>query len=439
MEKFANNPMRFSASITVKAIIIAMLTIFMIIPSFMIRELISERQKRSKETIERINEKWSRSQTLVGPLLFIPYQKTFVDERGVSSMRTQELCLVPEDLSISARLYPEERHYGIYKTILYKSEISIEGTFPADALAQIGADSVFWDKLSVSMGVSDLRGLTSKIAVNVDGKSFEAVTGGIPEIDNAVSAFPGRVESLVGRRPTSFACKFNLNGSSSIDFVPVGKTTEVSLSGAWDSPSYIGDFSPEIIAAENGFEAKWSVLSFNRNIPDSWTDRQGLRQASHFPSFGVYLVEPVDHYQQNMRSAKYALLFIILTFVVFFFVELLTRKRIHPIQYLLVSAALIIFYTLLLSLSEQIAFGGAYLIASLATLSLITAYTYSIFGNKKQTAILSGTLSALYVFLYVTLRIEDIALLIGSTGLFLILAAIMYISRKVNWYKQDEI
>jgi inner membrane protein len=288
------------------------------------------------------------------------------------------------------------------------------------------------------MGVSDLRGLTSKIVVSIDEKPFEVVTGGIPEIDNAVSAFSGQIESLANGRPTAFSCKFDLNGSSSIDFVPVGKTTKVSISGAWNSPSYIGDFSPEIIPSETGFEAQWSVFSFNRDIPDSWTDRQGLRRAAHYPSFGVFLVEMVDHYQQNMRSAKYALLFIILTFVVFFFVELLTRKRIHPIQYLLVSAALIIFYTLLLSLSEQIAFGWAYLVASIATISLITAYTYSIFKDVRQTAILSGLLSALYIFLYVTLQIEDVALLIGSIGLFLILAVIMYISRKISWYKSDE-
>lgn len=426
-------------SITLKAIIIAMLTIFMIIPSFMVQELIRERQLRSKDAVERISDKWSREQTLFGPVLVVPYQSRQTDERGNTSVKVHELCIVPTDLNIDAQLFPEQRHYGIYKAILYKSEINIAGTFSPDALAGLEADSILWDKVNVSIAFSDLRGLTRKIIMSVGGKPFEAATGSLgSEIDNVVSAFPGRLDCFADGGKVEFACRLDLNGSRRIDFVPVGKTTQVNLRGAWDSPSYFGDFTPEIVPVDTGFQARWSVLSFNRSIPDSWHDRQGLRKAEHYPSFGVYLVEPVDHYQQNMRSAKYALLFIVLTFVVFFFVELLTRKRIHPIQYLLVSAALIVFYTLLLSLSEQIAFGWAYLIASIATIGLITLYTYSIFGNKIQTGILGVLLSGLYVFLYTTLQLEDIALLIGSIGLFLVLTVIMFISRKINWYKPSE-
>ena len=155
-------------------------------------------------------------------------------------------------------------------------------------------------------------------------------------------------------------------------------------------------------------------------------------------SFGVNLIDPVNHYQQNMRSAKYAFMFIALTFVVFFFVEILTKKRIHPIQYLLVGIALILFYSLLLSISEQINFGIAYLVASIATIGLITAYTHSIFKNKMQTGGLAAMLCMLYIFLYVVLQLEDIALLIGSVGLFIILGIIMFFSRKINWYKQEE-
>ena len=163
-------------------------------------------------------------------------------------------------------------------------------------------------------------------------------------------------------------------------------------------------------------------------------------QANSFDdaSFGVNLVDPVNHYQQNMRSAKYAIMFIALTFVVFFFVEILTKKRIHPIQYLLVGLALILFYSLLLSISEQINFGIAYLIASLATIGLITAYAHSIFKNKVQTGALTGMLALLYIFLYVILQLEDVALLIGSIGLFIILGVIMFFSRKINWYKEEE-
>lgn len=208
------------------------------------------------------------------------------------------------------------------------------------------------------------------------------------------------------------------------------------MAGAWKSPSFIGNFSPEHTITDEGFEASWSILRFNRNIPDMWTDN--YVDSFYDSSFGVNLVDPVDHYQQNMRSAKYAIMFIALTFVVFFFVEILTRTRIHPIQYLLVGIALILFYSLLLSISEQINFAAAYLIASVAIIGLITAYTHSIFKNKTQTGALALFLFILYLFLYVILQLEDVALLIGSIGLFIILAVIMYFSRKINWYKQED-
>jgi inner membrane protein len=177
-------------------------------------------------------------------------------------------------------------------------------------------------------------------------------------------------------------------------------------------------------------------LSFNRSIPERWTDQESVSFKNS--SFGVSLVDTVDHYQQTMRSAKYSIMFVILTFVVFFFVEVLSKKRIHPVQYLLVGIALILFYSLLLSLAEQIGFGIAYLIAAIAIISLITSYSYSIFKRKTETVILTLILGLLYTYLYVVLQLEDIALLIGSIGLFVILGIIMFISRKIKWYKPEE-
>jgi inner membrane protein len=216
----------------------------------------------------------------------------------------------------------------------------------------------------------------------------------------------------------------------------VGQTTSVKVNGGWTAPSFVGAFSPEYSIDNKQFNASWNVLSFNRAIPEFWTDK-GVSNISE-NAFGVNLIETVDHYQQNMRSAKYAIMFIALTFVVFFFVEVLTKKRIHPVQYLLVGVALILFFSLLLSFSEQIGFALAYLIASAATVCLITAYVHSIFKNKAQTAMLAALLCVLYIFLYVILQLEDIALLIGSIGLFIILAVIMFLSRKIQWNKTDE-
>jgi inner membrane protein len=223
-----------------------------------------------------------------------------------------------------------------------------------------------------------------------------------------------------------------VNGSRSVSFIPMGQHTSVRVGGQWPSPSFIGGFSPESAVDKGRFNAVWDI-GFNREIPEKWSDNNfsGLNESS----FGVNLIETVDNYQQNMRSAKYALMFIALTFVTFFFVEIFTKKTIQVFQYALVGVALILFYSLLLSFSEQIGFGWAYLTASVATISLITAYFYSLIRQKFPTVILKGILLMLYAFLYIILQIEELALLFGSVFLFVVLGVIMFVSNKIKLEK----
>jgi len=439
METKTKKAEKFSQSITVKALIVGVLVLLLLIPSAMIQNLIWERKSRSQETIEKINDKWSHTQTLCAPILSIPYTTSYTNANEKIVYEHHVLHITPETLNIDTELFPEERHYGIYKTILYKSEIGMKGKFEIPNLNSYHNSSFHWDKAYVRLGFSDLRGVTNNIEFILNGKSYAAAVGSNNDW------FIGKelmvsLDDTTGIKPEislDYECHINLNGSSSINFIPIGKTTKVHVSGAWKDPGYIGNFSPEHTISEAGFDANWSVLRFNRSIPEVWID-SNVEQFTD-SSFGVNLVDTVDHYQQNMRSAKYALMFIGLTFVVFFFVEILTKRKIHPIQYLLVGIALILFYSLLLSISEQISFGWAYCIASIATIGLITLYTKSIFKSWKQTGILTFTLCLLYIFLYVVLQLEDIALLIGSVGLFIILAVIMYCSRKITWYKTEEL
>jgi inner membrane protein len=438
METKKKNEGKFSQSLTFKGMIIVALILLLLIPNSMIQNLILEREERSKETIAKINEKWSLAQTLNGPVLTIPFTTTYLDTDKKMKTEKHDLHLTPEKLDISTQLYPEKRYYGIYKTILYKSEIRISGQFTALSRLAIENGVFDFDKASISLGFSDLRGVSSYPDFDLNGQKYPMEVGLANPlmrkrliVNMAEALASGSVDTL------RFDCRLNLNGSSSISFIPLGNTTQVNVEGEWMSPGFFGNFMPEYQLSEKKFKANWNVLSFNRGIPEHWIDNdiEDLRSTS----FGVNLVDTVDHYQQNMRSAKYSLMFIGLTFVVFFFVEVLTRKRIHPVQYLLVGIALILFYSLLLSFSEQLGFAVAYFIASLATIVLITAYTFSIFKSKTQTGILSLILFLLYIFLYVILQLEDIALLIGSIGLFLILGIIMFVSRKINWYKQDGI
>lgn len=438
METTIKKAGKINQSITFKALVIGFLTIILLIPGIMIQDLIRERQDRSVETIEKINAKWSNAQTICGPVLTIPYTTTQVDTNNKTVLQEHTISITPENLNIDTQLFPEERYYGIYKTILYKSEIDLSGNFDKINYQKTDNSTIHWEQAYLTIGVSDLRGITENISFTLDNKQYPVEAAGNYDrlMGKILVVSLNNTDTLLTGQPLNFNCKIKLNGSSNINFIPIGKTSKVHVAGTWKSPGFIGNFSPEHTITENGFDANWSVLRFNRSIPETWMDNQV--ETFEDASFGVNLIDPVNHYQQNMRSAKYAFMFIALTFVVFFFVEILTKKRIHPIQYLLVGIALILFYSLLLSISEQINFGIAYLVASIATIGLITVYTHSIFKNKVQTGGLAAMLCMLYIFLYVVLQLEDIALLIGSIGLFIILGIIMFFSRKINWYRQEE-
>lgn len=260
-------------------------------------------------------------------------------------------------------------------------------------------------------------------------------------------------------RQIPFAFNLDLNGSSSLGFLPMGKVTEVSINAPWTTPSFTGAFLPDTREVnEAGFSARWKVLHLNRNFPQAWKGNQyyfslselastedmlmppALRGGSEIKpgqqnfAFGVNLLMPVDQYRKSMRSVKYAIMFISLTFLTFFFVEILNRKRIHPIQYLLVGLALCIFFALLLAISEHTAFNLAYILSALAVTALIGIYVSAVFKSRKLTAMLSLLLVLMYGFIFTLLQLEDYALLIGSIVLFIILAVVMYISRRIDWY-----
>ena len=453
---------KFTQSITFKGITIGILILLLLIPGAMIQDLIRERQDRSQETIQKISDKWSKSQTLCAPILIVPYTTTKLDKDQKPFEEEHILYLTPKDLKITTKLIPEERHYGIYKAILYKSELHFEGAFDELTRIKIENSVLHYDKAQMAIGVTDLRGVVENPDITIGNKKMETTIGVVPfftvtenVIENGANSYGSR-ESYVTSNNVSgktlivnlkelniadsltdkltFSCNMKLNGSSSINFIPIGQNTHVTLNGDWKSPSFIGSFSPESTIEKNQFSAQWNILSFNREIPEYWSDSNVSDLGA--TSFGVNLIETVDHYQQNMRSAKYALMFIALTFIVFFFVEIFTKKPIQFFQYLLVGIALTLFYSLLLSLSEQIGFGWAYVIASAATILLTTTYFYSLIKQKMATFVLTGIMSFLYAFLYIILQVEDYALLFGTIFLFVILGVIMFVSNKINHKKQ---
>jgi inner membrane protein len=225
----------------------------------------------------------------------------------------------------------------------------------------------------------------------------------------------------------------NLKGSTLLNFVPIGKTTHVSLSGPWASPSFDGEFIPvSRNITETGFTADWKVLHFNRPFSQQWT---GTHQKISGSEFGVKLLIPVDQYQKSIRTAKYGILVILLTFISLLMVEIMKKVRIHPFQYILIGAALIIYYSLLLSLSEHLGYDLAYLVASVATVTLIIWYSVTFLGDKRTITLFGTLMVFFYGFIFVIIQQQDYSLLLGSIGLFAIVGLIMYFSRNIQWYK----
>jgi len=416
----------------IKAIIIGILVLVLLIPTAMIMALISEREHRQNEATTEVSHIWANDQVITGPVLVVPYTALNAKKEEVIN----QAFFLPEKLSVNGRLQPELRHRGIYDVAVYSSELQLSGSFapPDPAVLNIPAASFNWDNAYLAIGITDMRGISNQVQVVWNGRPYICNPGTPPGrlLGNGVQTRIPLGNVLTDSAGTSFSVNLALKGSGRIYFSPVGKTTKVNLGFAWPSPSFEGAFLPEQHSVnDKGFNASWQVLHLNRNFPQSWVagDKYDINNAD----FGVKLFLPVDGYAKSMRAVKYAILIIGLTFLLFYFIELLQHHNVHPLQYILIGVALCIFYTLLIALAEQLNFNLAYLVATVLTLGLVTGYAASVFRKTGTTLAVGGTLATLYGFMYVIIQSEDQALLMGSLGLFIILAIVMFFSRKIRW------
>jgi inner membrane protein len=317
--------------------------------------------------------------------------------------------------------------------ILYTGQISLSGRFDAPNFEKLDVppENILWDKSYLSVGISDMRGIRESIALSLGGDDLSAEPGtriekSLPSGINASTSLDPKADGY------GFSVNMDLRGSESLSFSPVGKETSARIEADWGSPSFTGSFLPDSREiTEDDFSARWKVLHLNRNYPQVWIDAGQPLTAS---SFGVRLLKPADGYQRTTRTVKYAIMFIFLTFLTFFMIEVLNGRAVHPIQYALVGSALIVFYVLLLSLSEHIPFNLSYLIASAAIIAMIVLYTRSVLGSSKLAMAVAGMVTLLYGFLFVVLQAEDYALLLGSLGLFSTLGLTMYLTRRIDWF-----
>jgi inner membrane protein len=430
-------------SVLFKMIEIGILILALLIPLAMVRGLISERQARHDQTATEVANSWGMEQTLSGPVLRVPYILRGTDENGKKQVWTVDAFFLPEDLTISGQITPERRSRGIFEVAVYRARLSWKGTFrqPSFAAWGVASEDILWKDAELAFGVPDMRGLRRSVKMSWAGQELDLAPGGAIQgmwSRGLRTPLTGLSTGTAGQT-YAFAFDLVLDGSRSLKFLPMGQQTTVTLSSPWPDPSFVGAYLPETRqVGEKGFDATWSVPYFGRSYPQQWRSVEANtvapEDAINASAFGVDLFLPVDAYQKTERSLKYGMLFLLLTFLTFFLYEVFNPFLLHPLQYLLVGSALVIFYLLLLSISEHAPFGLAYAVASAATVGLIGGYSAAILRGRLRALGTAAALAALYGYLYVLLQAEDYALLLGSIGLFAILALVMFVTRRIDWY-----
>lgn len=436
--------------------VLALLVLLFLIPLQMVQSVLRERLCRRDQAVANITSTWGAAQTICGPVLVVPYRYRVTTPRfpppgsqipaaAVEETLTGYAYFLPQDLTIAGDLAPNILHRGIYEAVVYGGSLDISGRFASPSFAdwRIAPDDILWSDAVLTIGITDLRGAQETVSLAWGGQALRMQPGS--RLDACPSGLHARLGTgaLPGTATsTAFTLKLTLNGSTGIRFAPLGEQTRVTLKSTWPDPSFAGAFLPsERRVDASGFAAAWQVSYYGRSLPQQWTSRdtaQGLTQSSLQQSaFGVDLIDVVDTYRYVERSIKYGILFIVLVFTAFFLFEVLARIRVHPFQYTLVGMALSLFYLALLSLSEVMSFGPAYLAGSAAATLLVAAYSGAVLRRLSRALIVTAELVIIYGFLFVILRLQDYSLIFGTAGLFAALAIVMYATRNIDWYARD--
>ncbi|MEJ2004499.1 MAG: cell envelope integrity protein CreD, partial [Cyclobacteriaceae bacterium] len=394
-------------SITLKLILIAILVLLLLIPMSMVRNIINERESLRAATENEVSDKWARAQVITGPVLTIPLLYERKTDDGEIETYSKQLHILPDNLDISGKVDPDVRSRGIYDVTVYSGDILLEGVFTLKDYRpdNEGLKDIQWENAFLTLGLSDLRGIRETVPFKWNGQQLPIEPGSrIQDLVPSGITYPAAIDPDAGR-VHNFNINLMLNGSENLSFTPIGLETNVTITSSWPDPSFTGSFIPDSHSINDaGFEARWNVLQLNRNYPQHWV---GSAYASEMTQseFGVRLYSGLDDYQKSMRSAKYAVMTLALTFLIFFLTEVLNKRRIHPFQYALVGLALCLFYVLLVSLSEHIAFNLAYGISSIAIIAMIVFYAYHVFNSARLTGFLGLLLAGLYGFVFVTLQL----------------------------------
>jgi len=413
------------------------------VPLTMMCGVVNERTARRNQVAAEVSESWGGAQTVSGPVLSVPYRYSWIDSSGREQNAMSAYHFLPEALEVDGTIDPSERKRSLFSVVVYTAKLKIRGQFAQPPMADIrpAPSAILWDQATISLGVADPRGIARAIDVRWNGQPQRFVPGSsrIGILQSRIQApAPGMAADRAN--PFPFELELELKGTRELRVVPAGKDTTVQLTSSWPHPSFIGTAPDPPRIDASGFAASWRVPYFGRGFATHWKgdnpqDDDTLSRQAAAASFGVALVQPVDIYVQTDRAVKYAVLFIVMTFVIAFAWEITGGVLVHPIQYMFVGFTMCVFYLLLLSLAEHRGFDAAYAIAGAATVVLLSWYWSWVLGGRRQGTLMGAAMTVLYGYLYLLLRLEDYALLAGSIGLFVMLALLMFLTRRVNWYE----
>ena len=427
-----------------RVLLIGFLILLLLIPIGMVHGVISERQQYRDTAAGEVTASWGGTQSVVGPWITVPYLYHWNETRtsgnkveSYTHTETRYAKFLPETLRVVGQSQSQTRSRGIFRIPLYTVTLEMSGRFARPDFSDWATkgDDILWEQAYLSLGIADAKGITDQAVLNWNGDEL----GFLPGSGEPGGTTPGihvPLKQALEGEAFDFSFPLGLNGSESLFFTPFGRETNVELTSDWPDPSFKGNWLPsEHTVDADGFDATWSIPFLGRNYPQQWKTGSEFSEAVDASHFGIKFLVPIDYYRMGLRSVKYASLFLLLTFITLWLFEILNGIRIHSLQYLLVGAGMSVFYLLELSLAEHIGFLAAYIIASSAIVLLLAAYSTVVLQSSRRASVIAVITALLYGYLYILLRLQDYALLIGAIGLFVFIATVMYLTRRINWYE----
>jgi len=423
-----------------RVIFISLVMLLLQIPITLISSQVLERQTTKQQAINDVTSKWGYAQEVYGPRLVVPYYKvsgwtTFDGEKKYN--RTKHYAsFLPETLGITAKVENETRYRGIFEVPLYQTQLTLSGKFNKPDFSNFGIDPklILWEQAELLVGVSDARGIRQQAYTDWNQKKIPFEPG-LGTSDNTSSGFHVLLKDPFNTDTFTYQIELALNGSQHLYLSPMGKNSNINIQANWPDPSFQGYKLPtKRNISEQGFSAQWDISSISRGYPQAWLHDNFNVSKLDDALVGVNFIAPVDSYRMTERSIKYVMLFLLFTFVTIWLIEVLVNVRVHLLQYLFVGLGMCLFYLLLLALSEHIEFIWAYIIASMAVITMTGMYSKAILKKRKHSFVVTVGITALYIYLYTLLQEQNYSLLFGSIGVFSALAAVMYITRNIDWH-----